>query len=317
MSRRWLIVLCLFGLVGCYAAADVVRVLAPEVQPFALVPVPRTEVGTVIHRGGGQEIDGLAALGVRHARHTFYTAEDGVTPDYRGVFKARLDYLDVKGIEPLLLVWDFTDMDHAVATMADLTRFYPNRLWQVGNEYDAKPWQSWCHTGAQYADLMRRVVAACPPSTRFVSMGLATADWHAPPIAPDASRRQTFYREYTLANGPALLAWCLHVYGLPQGRVLAEQVTEFQQALRGAAPLWLTEFGTDRGDIEHAYGPQTLAQVDAVQADTMREVVTRAPALGIARAYQYCYWSENDDGFGLVRRNDTPRPSWSTIRSLV
>ena len=165
--------------------------------------------------------------------------------------------------------------------MADLTATFPGRLWQVGNEYDAQPWREqnagWgkgSTGGAFYALLMRAVVAACP-GQRFVGMGLATT------AAGDAGRWQAFAVSYFGANGPTLQAWCIHAYGNVSAQIAAMRVS-----LPLSWPLWITEYNATP--------------------------IPDFAALGVSRAYWYCYWSDNGPA-GLVNADDSHRASWDAL----
>jgi hypothetical protein len=252
------------------------------VPPVPPVPVARCALGCVAQRGSQSEIDGMAALGVKHARVTFFTAQD--SPQYRATRTAMLLALDAKGIEPLIVVHDFPTAAEIPSTMADLTTAFPGRLWQIGNEYDAQPWREqnagWgpkSTAGAFYALIMRAVVAACP-GQRFVGMGLATT------ASGDAARWQAFAWSYFAAAGPTMEAWCIHAYAN-----VPAQVADMQVALLHRWPLWVTEY-------------------NAVP-------IPAFAAVGVSRAYWYCYWSGSGPA-GLVNADDSHRASWDALHGV-
>jgi hypothetical protein len=143
---------------------------------------------------------------------------------------------------------------------------------------------------------MTRLVAACP-DTKFVGMGMATTHDN------DAGRWLAFHRDYQAANGPALHAWGFHMYERPT-TVWYQQAEAAKIALNNTCPLWITEYGTDLPG-------------DEAQSAHILDVVTNAGSLGVARTYQYAYWDGTDTGFGLVTANDTHRPAWDTLHSLL
>ena len=249
----------------------------PVVPAVPLVPVPSCAHGCVIHRGSQGEIDGLKALGVTLARSTFYTAQDLSTSTYRAAFGARLLALDAAGIESLIVVHDFPTWVSVVPAMVSLVASFPNRTWQVGNEWDAQPW-SFCNTGSQYAVLMQQVITACP-GVSFAGMGLATTP------AGDAARWTAFVQSYFASSHPTLEAWCIHSYAN-----VPAQVAAIQSALLNRFPLWITEYN----------------QVP----------IPAFAALGVERAYWYCYWDAGGPQ-GLVNADDSHRPAWNTMHTLA
>lgn len=279
------------------------RVPTPPPPPIA--PAVHCVHGVVSHRNSG-ELGGLKALGVKHARVTYYPKESAAAC---AAWDWHLPLFDVAGVEPLICVHDFDNATDAVLVMADLTMRYPNRLWQVGNEYDAQPWRGWCHTGAQYAVLMQRIVAACPAGTRFAGMGLAS--WK-----DDLVRQPAFLRDYLYAGGPPLVAWCLHTYGVPVLPAMRAKVKATRAILGDRWPLWITEYGIDRFAQEKAWGPRTDAELDEEHRTTVAEVTANAGVCGVSRTYHYCYWDATDTGFGLVRSDESARPAWYALQAV-
>lgn len=267
------------------------------------VPVASCTHGVVIQRGSQGEIDGVAALGAKVVRMTYFTANE-VDPNYRRDFEGRLLALDAKGIETLLVVHDFPAWEAVAPKMADLVQSFPNRTWQLGNEYDAQPWRGWGNTGARYATLMRDVVTACP-GQRFVGMGLASADGQGiPGVAPDITRQPQFLRDYLAANGTMLAAWCLHLYGTLA--TITAKANATSQVLAQRMPLWLTEYNQST--------PPDIS--DATEVQIVSDVTANAARLGVSRTYFYDYW-DGPGSRGLVRNDDTHRPAWDTFHSII
>lgn len=262
-------------------------------SPVVAVPCVH---GVVTHRNSDTELRGVAALGVRHVRTTYYARESA---EVNAAWPQKLATMDALGIEPLMILHDF---DQDVDVIHRVVRQFPERLWQIGNEANAYP-HYWLGEPAQYARLMRELMAA-HPTTRFVGMGLAFNYAQA-----------GYLKAYLAAGGPMLAAWCIHCYGAPIS--FAVPVRETQAVLQNRMPLWVTEYGIDRAQQEQAWGPRTLAQLDAEQADEIADVLRRAGPLGVSRTYQYCYYDGTDDGFGLVRADESLRPSAVVFSSTL
>ncbi len=251
-------------------------------------PVPAVAscaLGVCTHRNSEGEIAGVQALGVGHARVTIYTLQSGDLASWAW----KMPQYDAAGLSLLIVVHDPINSDDMVTAMAALTRKYQGRTWQVGNEADADP-AHYAGTGKKYAALMRRVIAACPVGTQFAGMALATT-WK-----DDDGRWTAFLKDYLAAGGPTLAAWCGNAY-----RDVVAQAAVLHRALNGRMPVWITEFGTEHGD-------------DA-QIALLATVPTFAKG-GVSRAYWYCYWDAQDEGFGLVRYDDAHRPAWERVRTI-
>lgn len=281
----------------------------PPVVP--ILSVPRTTLGVCGHRWSGVELDGLIAIGCQHVRIDYYTQD---TQEAHDSYERRLADSDAAGIEPLILVHDFPTLAEVPRVMATLTTRFPGRLFQVGNEYDAQPWRKehpdwrgWTDSGASYAKLMNAVRAACP-TARFVGMGLAL----------DGVGQAKYLSEYLAAGGPMLEAWCIHSYGCP---VSPTKALPTHAVLKGRMPLWVTEFGQNKWQIEAAWGAHTDASCEAEVAKQITAWIADAPKNGVTRAYVYCYFDGQDEGpnqgFGLVRPDESRRPSWNTIHTFL
>lgn len=256
--------------------------------PVAWEQAVRCTHGVVTHRNSDDELRGVAALGVRHIRTTYYSRESDAV---NATWPHKLALMDTLGIEPLMILHDFS-LDKAI--IHRVVDEFPTRLWQIGNESNAHP-AYWLGDPAKYAALMRELVAA-HPSTRFAGMGMAFNYQQA-----------GYLKSYLAEGGPLLSAWCIHCYGAPIA--LDKPIRETQAILKNRMPLWITEYGIDRVNQEQAWGPRTTAQLDTEQADEIADVLRRAGPLGVSRTYQYCYHDDTDDGFGLVCKDESPRPS--------
>jgi hypothetical protein len=265
MSSLWQHILAWF-------AALFGRTTSAALVPVAVsVAVPSCAMGCVAQQGAG-DLAGMVALGATIVRVTFFTAQD-TTPAYRVGIAQWLAAFDAAGVEPVIVVHDFPTLASVVPAMVSLTTSFPNRTWQVGNEWEAVP-NPFCSTGGQYAVLMQQVVAACP-GVRFAGMGLATTP------TGDAARWTTFAQDYFAARGPTLAAWCIHAY-----RDVGAQVATMQSALLNRWPLWVTEYNV--------------------------VPIPLFAGMGVSRAYWYCYW-DNGGPQGLVNADGSHRPAWDAL----
>jgi hypothetical protein len=267
------------------------------VPPPPIIAVACTH-GVVSHKSAG-DLDDLKALGVKIVRLTYYVRNPDSTH-----WTWQLPLFDAAGIEPMLVVHDTDSVEHTVATMADLTRRYSNRLWQVGNEWNASGWSrgDFAITGGQYAVLMQRVIAACPAGTRFCGVGLAFNYAQA-----------TYLADYLAAGGPTLEAWCIHTYGVPNTPRLT--VGQTQAVLKGRMPLWITEYGIEKASMEQAWGPQTDAAFEEEQRKEMIDLLAVAGSLGVSRTYYYCM--SGDEKFALVMDDGRHRPAWDVLHAAL
>ena len=221
---------------------------------------PHIPLGVVAHRLDSAEVSELRELGVKYVRITFYASFD--RSGQLAHLSQSLAALDAVGIAPLIVVHDFASADQVAPTMADLTERFPDRQWQVGNEWDFTP-EHFASTGTAYAQLMQEVLTKAPRG-RYVGLGLAGGD---------LPRWERWFASYRAAGGPRLDAYAIQVYGDVQA-----QVAEAKR-LAGDTPLWVTEVG----GLPNASGlPETQAATFST-AD---------------RIYGYCLTA--GDGYGWV-----------------
>lgn len=219
-------------------------------------------LGAVIHTNAF-DLSTLQATGVRYARVTRYV-QDG--PASLAGFGAKLAALDALGIEPLIVVHDFPSPASVYEHMRELVAMFPNRTWQVGNEWDAGESMTWTDEpmrGGTYARLMAPLVLAFR-NARFVGMGLggSTPGW--------------FLRDYLVEGGLPLTAFGLHAYDGGE----RDRVGESLMALNGQGILWLTEFGARTAS----------EQLTALSSVRNLRAVDRA----------YAYAVQSSDGFTLA-----------------
>lgn len=284
----------------------------PEPHRQVTPTIPVVGVGT---HGSLHEAKQIASMHLNLTRVTYYTRED--SPQYRLEFAARLLDLRSHGLEVLVVVHDFVNRRDAPQWMAVLAKAFPGTLWQVGNEWDAVP--AGYGTGGAYAELMKAVMFAMrnvETDARVVGMGLATADGRAWSVVGDVPRTVAFTRDYLAAGGPVLEAWCLQVYGIPLRAAVKVRVQAAHDALAGAMPVWLTEVGSDRENLERSWGKQSLEQIDRWQAEQALDAILAAGEAGVERVYFYQLHSGDDDGFGFLRSDaTTERPIMNAMRT--
>lgn len=267
-------VLCRWFRLGCRRAT-----------PF--VPTPAAGVpGVVVHMATPPVVAAVKATGVRHVRWTLYLADERTDPVAAPLYwDESLRQFDDAGLTPLIIVHDFARREDIVPVMQRLTQRYPNRLWQIGNEWEYALWPKsrWFAglTGAGYAQILREVRAALP-EIQLVGQGCC---WPVNATASEAIVSQSrFLDSYLAANGPTLRAWCIHSYG--NDNFLPVLAAEALQRLNGRMPLWVTEFGSN--------------QTDGEQALLWSATLASAKLAGVERLYGYCF--AGDDGFGIMGR---------------
>lgn len=254
--------------------------------------------GVVSHKSAG-DLTELQTLGVKIVRLTYYVRNTD-----NSHWPWHLEAFDAAGIEPMLCVHDTDSIEHTVTTLAALTRQFPNRLWQVGNEWNASGWShnDFAVKGKQYAVLMRRVMAACPVGTRFCGVGLAFNFAQAAYLA-----------DYLAAGGPMLEAWCVHTYGVPN--YPRATILDTQTVLRGRMPLWITEYGVEKAAMDKAWGPQTDAAFEEEQRKEMVDLLAVVPTLGVNRTYYYCF--SGDLRFAMLMDDGRRRPIWDALHDAI
>lgn len=267
-------------------------------------------VGVGSH-GNANEAGQLASLGSL-TRVTFYLQKDNA--QYRREFAARLVDLRTHRLDVMTVVHDFGR--DTVQQMVSLATSFRGMTWQVLNEADARRL-----TGATYARLMSRMVPAVravDATARFVSMGLSSTDGQPWAFSPDTVRLVAFTRAYLDANGPMLDAWCVHVYGLPLNEAVSTRVRAVRGILNGRMPICISEMGVDRAHIERVLGKRTTAAIDSIQAREIENGLAAAQREGVTRVWLYQLWTNDDDGFGVLRANaKTERPVAAAIRRFT
>jgi len=197
------------------------------------------------------------------------------------------------------------------------TSRYKDRIhyWEVWNEGNAG-FNDGHNTAADYARLVSAAYEGAKKADPHAAIGLSVASFDAPYIGQVALAQA--------ANGkPGQFDYlCLHPYetldGLhnPDGEIPYLWMTKMlRDELRSTVPdranipVWITEIGRPVG--------QKTSDEDAAHA--MVKSYIMAMAQGIARV---CWFEARDPvgeqaGFGLLRRDGTPRPSYAAMKTMT
>jgi thioredoxin len=193
------------------------------------------------------------------------------------------------------------------------------RYWEVWNEGNGG-FNDGKHTTADYAKLAAVTYSAAKKADPLARVGLTVASFDAPYLD------QTI-RAMAKAGQPNSFDYlCIHPYEIADG--LAEVDGEIpylwmtrltRDMLKDCAPdranadIWITEVGRR---IEKQKG-RNVTEEDAAKG--LAKIYTMALAQGISRVQ----WFEaqdpigEDQGFGLLARNGTPRESYKTLKRLT
>jgi hypothetical protein len=187
---------------------------------------------------------------------------------------------------------------------------------QVGNEWDSgSPWfgpesgLSKRVRGRRYGELLRAVAPVVRGAgSRVVTMGMG---------APDAE----FIRGMLETGAASIDAIALHIYadhiwGEPWGRYRVCDEAGW------AGAIWVTEFGM-KGDFTRdiwrraGKRPPSRQEVEQYQIDNWRIPLTEDESrFRYQRVYGFQLPSDGqEDGFGLVRPNGTPRPVYRWLQT--
>jgi hypothetical protein len=192
------------------------------------------------------------------------------------------------------------------------------KYWEVWNEGNGG-FNDGKHTTTDYAKLAIATYAAAKKADPQAKIGLSVASFDAPYLNQTA-------RAMAKAGKPNSFDYlCVHPYEIADGLTDVDGEIPFlwmthllRDALKASAPeradaeIWITEVGHR---IEKRNG-RTITERDAAKALT--KLYTMALAQGIARVQ----WFEardpvgEDQGFGLLARDGTPRTSYTALKTL-
>ena len=193
------------------------------------------------------------------------------------------------------------------------------RYWEVWNEGNGG-FNDGKHTTADYARLAVATYDAAKKADPQARVGLTVASFDAPYL-------HQAIRAMAQAGMPNRFDYlCVHPYEIADG--LAETVGEIpflwmkhflRSMLREAAPdradaeLWMTEIGHRLASSpDHA-----ITEQDAAKA------LAKIYTMSLAQGFACTQWFEaqdpvgEDQGFGLIARNGSPRPAYQTMKTLT
>jgi hypothetical protein len=193
------------------------------------------------------------------------------------------------------------------------------RYWEVWNEGNGG-FNDGRHTTADYARLAAVTYEAAKKADPQAKVGLTVASFDAPYL------NQAILGMAKAGKPNRFDFLCIHPYELADGLANADGEIPFlwmarllRDALRAGAPeradaeIWITEVGRR---IEKRRG-RVVTEAEAAQA--LVKIYTLALAQGIARTQ----WFEardpvgEDQGFGLLRRDGSPRASYAALKALT
>jgi hypothetical protein len=193
------------------------------------------------------------------------------------------------------------------------------RYWEVWNEGNGG-FNDGKHNTTDYANLAIRTYAAAKRADPGAKVGLSVASFDAPYL------HQTALAMAKAGKPNSFDFLCIHPYEIADGLNEVDGEVPFlwmarmlRDALKASAPeranaeIWITEVGHR---IEKKANRE-ITETDAAKA--LAKIYVMALAQGIARTQ----WFEardpigEDQGFGLLSRNGTPRAAYKTLKTLA
>ncbi len=231
--------------------------------------------------------------------------------------------------------------------IADMARRYPSVIyWELMNEMDsgftclfgAKDNVAMRERGKMYAEFLKiayPAVRAANPAAWVLTGGMSDTDEFPRGIYEGGGRGY-----FDIMN--------IHTYGVPVVTAFVERAKGVREIMKenvdGDKPLWNTEFGLDAGNVvgawgyPHAWNPaqDDGKAFDQKQLDDYRNCLRKNTELGLYQKllpYQFQAGNERDDdgliktkaqlpegmtiddfGFGIVRRDMSPRPTYRWLQ---
>ncbi|QJW93461.1 glycoside hydrolase family protein [Frigoriglobus tundricola] len=193
------------------------------------------------------------------------------------------------------------------------------RYWEVWNEGNGG-FNDGKHTTTDYAKLAVATYAAVKKAAPTARVGLSVASYDAPYLY------QAVLAMAKAGKPNSFDYLCVHPYEIADGLAEPDGEVPFlwmsrllRDALKVSAPeradaeIWITEVGHRIEKRNH----HVVTESDAAKA--LAKIYTMAIAQGIARTQ----WFEardpvgEDQGFGLLSRDGTARPSYKTLKTLT
>lgn len=193
------------------------------------------------------------------------------------------------------------------------------RYWEVWNEGNGG-FNDGKHLTADYARLAVATYDAAKKADPQARVGLTVASFDAPYL------RQTI-RAMAQKGKPNRFDYlCVHPYEIADGLAETDGEIPFlwmqpmlRSMLREAAPeradaeLWMTEIGHRLASSSD----RTITEQDAAKA------LAKIYTMSLAQGFACTQWFEaqdpvgEDQGFGLIARNGSPRPAYQTMKTLT
>jgi hypothetical protein len=282
-------------------------------------------VGVGLHRLDQQSVSQVRDLGIRHIRYTLYWSL-WQNPSYRREWEQDLGRAMKAGLEPLIVVHQapFGSFQQRELVYAAFARFMEDRAaqfpgvraWQLWNEMDVGFTDvfgaghgeiSMRQRGRLYADMLRLSYPAIKrgnPAAQVVVGGLA-------------SDIEGGFLEGLYDNRAQYDVLAIHTYGFPlvlPFKARGRAARRIMKSHHDDRPLWNTEFGLERAVIP-GYRSLTTAQTDSIQLAAWQTVLeTNGRDRVYDRTYGYVLAEGVDLGFGLVRLDGSPRPTYQWLK---
>lgn len=246
----------------------------------------------------------LAALGIRHIR-------DGWPPDADAPTRFMRDVLGPSGVE-ITFVHDPRD----ASEVEDLHALVRDELVEVTaaaeslNEWNNQGRSDWAEEARDWTERLAEVYRADG----------ATAD--IPIVAPSLSDLNSEADHLALGDLSGIVDFGnVHDYpgkDLMMNEVILDTVFRNQRRVVGDLPIIATETGFSNGPEDAPYPVMPEEQV----AVLLPRLYLEHFDAGIVRTFAYELFDEHDDdqfesGFGLVRHDGTPKPSYRAMQALI
>jgi hypothetical protein len=296
-------------------------------------------VGVGAHRLDDASVARLRDLGVRHVRTTLYwahwvedpTYRQGITQDLERALAADLIPLVVVHGNPWHLGWGNRQQTYRefAAFMGTLVAQFPRvRYWQLWNEMDegftnifgadvhgqTPLGVSRFQRGRYYAESLALAypsIKAANPQALVVTGGIAG------PL--DRPARDNFLEGMYAGNAQYDIV-AIHTYGFPLLPAFRERGSQARALMRrhgDTRPLWNTEFGLERAVVPPGF-PASRAEIDRHHLDAWQSSVEANFRDRIYdRIYGHVLQQGGDLSYDLVRRDGSPRPAYSWLRTWM
>jgi hypothetical protein len=292
-----------------------------------VAPTPgHPEVGIGVHGLDQRSVAHLVDLGIRRVRYTLYWSH-WHDPEYRRNWEGGIARALQSGLEPLIVVHQAPSggwkerkaiyREFAKFMMERAAQFPDVRAWQLWNEMDVaftdvfgagRPDISMRERGQLYAEMLRLAYPA-----------IKRANPHASVVVGGiGSDIENGFLEGIYDGGAQYDVLAIHTYGFPLEPAFSRRglaVRRLMQLHNDKRPLWNTEFGLERAVVPGHLG-LTATQTDSIQLGAWRGVLEANARDGIYdRVYGYVLAEGSDLGFGLVRLDGSPRPTYQWLKN--